>query len=119
MVYNSFYGLTFNPFDKQQLKEKDCFRSKDFNEMNVRLNHLKNIRGIGVFTALPGMGKSYALRCFAKSLTPSQYHMEYIHVSFTISVAVFYKQLYSIVGVSDKGGKPAMFRAIQEQITYP
>jgi hypothetical protein len=52
MVYNSFYGLTFNPFDKQQLREKDCFRSRDFNEMNVRLNHLKNIRGIGVFTAL-------------------------------------------------------------------
>ena len=47
MVYNSFYGLTFNPFDKQQLKEKDRFRSKDFMEMNVRLNHLKNIRGIG------------------------------------------------------------------------
>ena len=75
MGYNSFYGLTFNPFDKQQLKEKDCFRSKDFNEMNVRLNHLKNIRGIGVFTALPGMGKSYALRCFAKSLNPNQYHI--------------------------------------------
>ena len=47
MVYNSFYGLTFNPFDKQQLKEKDRFRSKGFMEMNVRLNHLKNIRGIG------------------------------------------------------------------------
>lgn len=40
MAYNSFYGLTFNPFDKQQLKEKDYFRSRDFNEMNVRLNHL-------------------------------------------------------------------------------
>lgn len=21
-MYNSYYGLTFNPFDKQQLKEK-------------------------------------------------------------------------------------------------
>ena len=117
MVYNSFYGLTFNPFDKQQLEEKDCFRSKDFMEMNVRLNHLKNIRGIGVFTALPGMGKSYALRCFAKSLNPNQYHMEYMCLS-TISVADFYKQFCSILGVSDKGGKPAMFKAIQEQITY-
>ena len=26
MGYNSFYGLTFNPFDKQQLKEKDPIR---------------------------------------------------------------------------------------------
>ena len=117
MVYNSFYGLVFNPFAKQQPKEREYFRSKDFMEMNVRLNHLKNIRGIGVFTALPGMGKSYALRCFAKSLNPNQYHMEYMCLS-TISVADFYKQFCSILGVSDKGGKPAMFKTIQEQITY-
>lgn len=117
MIYNSFYGLTFNPFDKQQLKEKDCFQSRDFKEMNVRLNHLKTIRGIGVFTALPGMGKSYALRCFAKGLNPNQYHMEYMCLS-TISVADFYKQFCAILGVPDKGGKPAMFKAIQEQIMY-
>lgn len=85
--------------------------------MYVSTIYLKNIRGIDGFTALPGMGKSYALRCFAKSLNPNQYHMEYMCLS-TISVADFYKQFCSILGVSDKGGKPAMFRAIQEQITY-
>lgn len=117
MVYNSFYGLTFNPFDKQQLKEKDSFHSKDFNEMTVRLNHLKNVRGIGVFTARPGMGKSYALRCFAKSLNPNQYHMEYMCLS-TIGVRDFYKQFCAILGVTETGSKPAMFKAIQDQITY-
>ena len=60
-MYNSYYGLTFNPFDKQQLREKDHFISRDFAEMTNRLNYLKDIRGIGVFTARPGMGKSYAL----------------------------------------------------------
>lgn len=116
-MYNSFYGLTFNPFDKQQLREKDHFISRDFTEMTNRLNYLKDIRGIGVFTARPGMGKSYALRCFAASLNPSLYHMEYLCLS-TISVADFYKQLCAILGVSDKGGKTGMFKAIQEQITY-
>ena len=116
-MYNSFYGLSFNPFDKQQLKEKDHFVSNDFREMTNRLNYLKDIRGIGVFTARPGMGKSYALRCFAASLNPSLFHMEYLCLS-TISVADFYKQLCSILGVSDKGGKTGMFKAIQEQITY-
>ena len=67
-MYNSYYGLSFNPFDKQQLKEKDHFISRDFTEMTNRLNYLKDIRGIGVFTARPGMGKSYALRCFAAGL---------------------------------------------------
>ena len=116
-MYNSYYGLTFNPFDKQQLREKDHFISRDFTEMTNRLNYLKDIRGIGVFTARPGMGKSYALRCFAASLNPSLYHMEYLCLS-TISVADFYKQLCTILGVSDKGGKTGMFKAIQEQITY-
>ena len=46
--------------------------------MTARLNFLKETCGIGVFTARPGMGKSYALRCFAKSLNPNMYHMEYI-----------------------------------------
>ena len=116
-MYNSYYGLTFNPFDKQQLKEKDHFVSHDFTEMTNRLNYLKDIRGIGVFTARPGMGKSFCLRCFAAGLNPSLFHMEYLCLS-TISVADFYKQLCAILGVSDKGGKTGMFQAIQEQITY-
>ena len=39
-MFNDYYSLTFNPFDKQQIPEKDCFRSKDFNEMMSRLNFL-------------------------------------------------------------------------------
>lgn len=114
---NSFYGMSINPFDKQQLRERDFYESNDFRQMTERLNYLKDVRGIGVFTARPGMGKSYALRCFSKSLNPSLYRMEYICLS-TISVADFYKQLCAILGVSDRGGKPAMFRSIREQIMY-
>lgn len=87
-MYNSQYALAYNPFDKQQLPEKDCFRSKDFREMTARLDHLKDARGSGLFTASPGMGKTYALRCFAKNLNPNLYHMEYICLS-TVSVAEF------------------------------
>ena len=113
-MYNDYYSLAFNPFDKQQLLEKDHFKSKDFTEMTSRLNVLKDSRGIGLFTASPGMGKSFCLRCFAKNLNPNLYHMEYICLS-TISVADFYKQLCMILGVNEKGGKTAMFKAIQEQ----
>ena len=116
-MFNSQYALSYNPFDKQQLPEKDCFRSRDFLEMTSRLNYLKDTRGIGLFTASPGMGTTYALRCFAKELNPNLYHMEYICLS-TVSVWEFYKQLCNILGVSNKGGKPGMFKAIQEQIWY-
>ena len=116
-MYNDHFALSFNPFDKQQLPEKDCFRSRDFREMTSRLEYLKDTRGIGLFTASPGMGKTYALRCFAKGLNPNLYRMEYLCLS-TVSVAEFYKQLCDILGVSNKGGKPGMFKAIQEQILY-
>ena len=62
-MYNDFYALSFNPFDKS-ISEKDSYLSRDFQEMTHRLNYLKDTRGIGVFTARPGMGKSYCLRCF-------------------------------------------------------
>ena len=38
-MYNSFYGLSFNPFDKQQLKEKDHFVSNDFSAGWCLLHH--------------------------------------------------------------------------------
>ena len=75
-MYNSYYGLSFNPFDKQQLKEKDHFIFKDFTEMTNRLNYLKDIRGTGVFTTRPGMGKKVLrLALFRCRLNPSLYHM--------------------------------------------
>ena len=116
-MFRSYYGLSFNPFDKQNAREKDRFLSKDISEMTSRLDYLKDTRGIGLFTARPGMGKSFALRCFAKSLNPNLYHMEYICLS-TVSVMEFYRQLCSVLGVEPRGGKPGMFRAIQEQILY-
>lgn len=84
-MYTDFYGLGFNPFDKQMVKEKDAFESEDFREMTARLEYLKEIRGIGVFTASPGMGKTFALRCFAKGLNPNLYQCAYLCLS-TVSV---------------------------------
>ena len=115
MMPLAYYGLSFNPFDKQSVWEKDRFLSADFKEMSSRLDYLKDSRGIGVFTASPGMGKSFALRCFAAGLNPSLYHMEYICLS-TVSVMEFYRQFCSVLGVEDRGGKPGMFKAIQEQV---
>lgn len=113
----AYYGLSFNPFDKQMVRQKDSFPSHDLKEMAQRLDYLKDARGIGVFTARPGMGKSFGLRCFAESLNPNLYHMEYICLS-TVSVMEFYRQFCAVLGVSDKGGKPGMFKAIQEQVWY-
>jgi type II secretory pathway predicted ATPase ExeA len=116
-VNNTFYGLSTNPFDKHSMRVEDFFESNDYREMTGCLNFLKDVKGIGVFTASPGMGKSFALRCFHKSLNTNLYQMRYICLS-TISVTEFYKQLCQELGLDVKGGKTAMFKAIQERIFH-
>ena len=115
MTFLSYYGLSFNPFDKQQVKEKDRFLSNDLQEMINRLDYLKDTRGIGLFTAGPGMGKSFGLRCFNKSLNPNLYHMEYICLS-TVSVMEFYRQLCAVLGLEAKGGKPYLNNTLRKPV---
>ncbi len=86
----AYYGLSSNPFDKQYVREKERFLSTDLKKMTARLDYLKEARGIGVFTASPGMGKSFALRCFAAGLNPGLCQMEYICLS-AVSVLEFYR----------------------------
>ena len=73
-MFKSFYGLTLNPYDKS-LSETHAFKSRDHEQMLTRLDYLKNARGIGLFTAPPGMGKTYALRCFTQNLNPNLYQL--------------------------------------------
>jgi type II secretory pathway predicted ATPase ExeA len=96
---------------------KDFFDSNDYRQVIDRLNFLKDVNGIGIITAQPGMGKSFVLNCFNKSLNSNLYQMIYICLS-TISVAEFYKQLCDALGLDAKGGKTVMFKAIQERIFY-
>lgn len=116
-MFKAYYGFSKNPFDKQFLSEKDAFLSKDHTEATSRLSYLKNIRGIGVFTSRPGFGKTYALRCFTKSLDRNLHETAYVCLS-TVSVTDFYRQFCAALGIDAPFGKPAMFRAIQERLFH-
>jgi general secretion pathway protein A len=85
--------------------------------MLSRLDYLKNTRGIGLFTAPPGMGKTYALRCFAQNLNQNLYQLSYICLS-TVSVTEFYQQFCRELGLDYGSQKAAMFRNIQERLLY-
>lgn len=115
-MFKAFYGLTFNPFDKS-LPESHAFKSKDFKQMLSRLDYLKSTRGIGLFTAPAGMGKTFALRCFAKSLNPNLFQLSYICLS-TISVIEFYHSFCFELGLDYNSRKTVMFRNIQERLWH-
>ena len=75
--YLSYYGLEENLFNKGVGSEaKYC--SDDYRNVMGRLSYLKEIKGIGLFTGSPGLGKTYTLRCFVDSLNKDLYKVIYI-----------------------------------------
>ena len=116
-MFKEYYSFSKNPFDKQSLSEKDAFISKDHKEATDRLAYLKNIRGVGVLTASPGYGKTFALRCFAKGLDRNLHEVAYLCLS-TVSITEFYRQFCTALGIDAPHGKPAMFKAIQDRLFH-
>jgi len=116
-MFKEYYAFTKNPFDKHFLSEKDAFLSKDHKEATSRLAYLKNIRGVGLLTSAPGAGKTFALRCFAKSIDRNLHEVAYVCLS-TISVTEFYRQFCYTLGIDAPHGKPAMFKAIQDRLFH-
>ena len=115
LKFVSYYGLRFNPFDKENVNAKNAFQSNDFLQVSYRLNSLSSSRGIGVFTAPPGEGKTLAVRCFTDGLNPNLFTTGYISLS-TVTVSEFYRQWCDLLGVEKKGGKPGMLRNMKEQM---
>jgi type II secretory pathway predicted ATPase ExeA len=116
-MFKEYYTFTKNPFDKNFISEKDAFYSKDHREATSRLTFLKNIRGVGVLTSAPGFGKTYALRCFVKSIDRNLHEVAYVCLS-TISVTEFYRQFCAALGIDAPYGKSAMFKAVQDRLFH-
>ena len=116
-MFNGYYGFSKNPFNKQSLSVKDAFKSKDHGEMMSRLSFLNDVRGIGVFTAAPGFGKSFALECHAAALDRNLNEFAYICLS-TVNVTEFYRLFCAALGIDAGNRKQSMFKAIQDRLYH-
>lgn len=117
-MYKSYWAMEFNPFvinNKNTINIMN-FDSSDFKDAIARLEHLKNIKGIGLFTGFSGTGKTFSLRYFASNLNASLYKVVYIPLS-TITVLEFYKALAYGLDLEPPNKKIDMFRDIQQRIT--
>lgn len=113
-MYKTYYGMEFNPFDKEQ-KGSDFYKGYDFNETLKRLEHLKNVKGIGLFTGEPGEGKTSAIRYFTQSLNKNLYQVSYIQLT-TVGICEFYRDLSISLGLEPRYRKLENFIQIQERI---
>lgn len=81
------------------------------------MNYVRLHPGLGIFTARPGMGKSFVLRCFVEGLKPGAYTIASICLT-SVSVRDFYRLVCDALGLDESGSIPAMYKAIQEQAAY-
>ena len=109
-----FYGLSYNPFQKDV--QDTTIETIDFKEMKGRLDYLCQVKGIGVFTGRPGVGKTFTLRQFAASLNPSLYQVVYMPMS-TLTTIQFYKYLARSLGLEVGSNKIDNFLNIQESFS--
>ena len=116
-MFKEYYGFSKNPFNKRSLSVKDAFKSKDHGEMMSRLGYLNEVRGIGVFTAAPGFGKSFALECHAAALDRNLNEFAYICLS-TVNVTEFYRLFCAALGIDAGNRKQSMFKGIQDRLYH-
>lgn len=114
-MYKSYWEMEFNPFDKEQ-KGSDYYNGIDFKEVSKRLEHLRNVRGIGLFTGQPGYGKTCAIRNFVEGLNKSLYQVIYIQLT-TVGVNEFYRDLSISLGLTPCYRKIDNFKQIQNRIS--
>lgn len=117
-MYKSYWSMEYNPFKKdneRRSSKKEVYKSTDYKNAIGRLEHLKKVGGIGLFSGLSGTGKTYALKTFVDDLNPNLYKVVYIPLS-TVTVLEFYKAIAYGLDIDPPNKKIDIFRAIQERI---
>ena len=113
MDYTTRYGLEYNPFIKSE--RETLVETREYREIITRLNYLLQIKGFGLLTGNPGLGKTTTIRNWIKSLNQSAYKTIYIPLS-TLTVLEFYRYLASELGCEPAYRKADNFRMIQGAI---
>lgn len=113
-MYKAFFGMEYDPFEPH-VDKAGHFESQDFSQATARLEHLRQLRGIGLFTGHPGSGKTSVVRKWAFGLNPGLYKVVYLPMS-SITTMEFYRSLCYGLGLEAKFKKIDMFNDIQQRL---
>lgn len=113
-MYRAYWNMEYNPFSKEIGTDK-MYKTEDFNEAITRLKFLEKTRGIGLFTGVPGTGKTYTIKYFLENLNQGLYKIVYLPLT-SVSVIDFYRALCIGLNLEDRVSKTKMFFSIQNCI---
>jgi general secretion pathway protein A len=114
-VYRQHFGLCAHPFTSE-VEPEDLFAAAAARELEVRLAHLLDMRGIGLVTGDSGSGKTCGARRVLAKLHSSSYRVVYVCLS-TGNVLDLYKTISWEMGLPVERSRAALFRQIRSEVT--
>jgi general secretion pathway protein A len=114
-MYRQHFGLTRHPFGKD-IGPEDLFAAAAQSELETRLHHLIDLRGIGLVTGESGSGKTTLCRKVASALHSGLHRVFYVPNS-TGNVMDLYKSISWELGLPVERSRAALYRAIRGEVT--
>lgn len=114
-MYRKHFGLTRHPFAKD-LTPDELFVASAGRELEVRLGHLLELRGIGLVTGEAGSGKTTLCRKVVSSLHTGLYRVFYVPLS-TGNAMDMYKCIAWELGLPTERSRAALYRVIRAEVT--
>jgi len=114
-MYRQHFGLTQHPFSNE-IEPEDLFPASAAKELEVRLTHLLDLRGIGLVTGDSGSGKTCGARRVLAQLHSSLYRVVYVCLS-TGNVMDLFKTISWEMGLPVERSRAALYRQIRGEVT--
>jgi len=114
-MYLKHFALTHFPFD-HTLAATALFAANAQAEAEVRLNHLLELRGIGLLTGEVGSGKTTVCRQVTAGLHPGRYRVYYVSLT-TGNVLDMYKAIAWELGLPTERSRATAYRAIRNEVS--
>lgn len=114
-MYRQHFALTHHPFSNE-VEPEDLFPAAAAKELEVRLTHLLEMRGIGLITGDSGSGKTSGARRVLAQLHASLYRVVYVCLS-TGNVLDLYKTIAWEMGLSVERSRASLFRQIRSEVS--
>lgn len=112
-MYRKHFALTRHPFGNEI---ESLFPSAASKELEARLAHLIELRGIGLVTGDSGSGKTSTCRKVVSALHSGLFRVVYVSLS-TGNVMDLYKTISWEMGLSVERSRAALYRQIRTEVT--